>query len=217
MRKFRFSGTLSVPFASSTLSRNRFSQIWGNLHIYDNHAVPEGNKDKLLKVRPLITAMNNNYTKLYNVLRKVSIDERTLRYKGRHSIKQYNPMKPIKHGYKLWVRADMDGYISKFDVYQGKSVTSSGVSQDSDSELKFGLGEQVVQCMTKDLFHKHHQVYIDNFFTSIPLMEYLRVNGVDACGTICSHRMGLPLNLKADNEMARGDSSDFYFYFAFSP
>lgn len=62
-------------------------------------------------------------------------------YNGRHSIKQYNPMKPIKRGYKLWVRPDMDGYISKFDVYQGKSDTSSGVSQDGDSELEFGLGK----------------------------------------------------------------------------
>ena len=92
---------LSVPFVSSVLPRNRFSQILGNLHIYDNHAIPEGNKDKLLKVRPLITAMNNNYMQLYNVSRKVSIDESMILYKGRHSIKQYNPMKPIKRGYKL--------------------------------------------------------------------------------------------------------------------
>ncbi|XP_068742200.1 piggyBac transposable element-derived protein 3-like [Montipora capricornis] len=159
---------LSVPFVSSTLSRNRFSQILGNLHIYDNHAVPEGNKDKLLKVRSLITAMNNNYTKLYNVLKKVSIDESTIRSKGRHSIKQYNPMKPIKHGYKLWVRADMDGYISKFDVYQGKSVTSSGVSQDSDSELKFRLGEQVVQCMTKIYFTNTTRFTLTTFSHQFP-------------------------------------------------
>ena len=196
---------LSVPFVSSVLPRNRFSQILGNLHIYDNHAIPEGNKDKLLKVRPLITAMNNNYMQLYNVSRKVSIDESMILYKGRHSIKQYNPMKPIKRGYKLWVRADMDGYISKFDVYQGKTDTSSGDSEDNSTEQEFGLGEQVVQTMTKDLFGKYHQVYFDNFFTSIPLMEYLKANGVDACGTIRSHRKCLPHDLKADSNMVRGE------------
>ena len=196
---------LSVPFVSSVLPRNRFSQILGNLHIYDNHAIPEGNKDKLLKVRPLITAMNNNYMQLYNVSRKVSIDESMILYKGRHSIKQYNPMKPIKRGYKLWVRADMDGYISKFDVYQGKTDTSSGDSEDNSTEQEFGLGEQVVQTMTKDLFGKYHQVYFDNFFTSIPLMEYLKANGVDACGTIRSHRKCLPHDLRADSNMVRGE------------
>ena len=30
-------------------------------------------------------------------------------------------MKPIKQGYKLWVQANIDGYISKFDVHQGKT------------------------------------------------------------------------------------------------
>ena len=82
-------------------------------------------------------------------------------------------MKPMKRGYKLWVRADMDGYTSKFDVYQGKNDSGSGDSQDNDTEVAFGLGEQVVQTMTKDLFHKHHQAYLNNFFTSIPLVEYL--------------------------------------------
>lgn len=48
-----------VCLVSSVLPRNRFSQILGNLHIYDNHAILEGNKDKLLKVRPLIAEMNN--------------------------------------------------------------------------------------------------------------------------------------------------------------
>ena len=42
-------------------------------------------------------------------------------FKGRSSIKQYNPnKKTIKRGYKLWMIAGTDGYINKFDVYQGK-------------------------------------------------------------------------------------------------
>lgn len=80
------------------------------------------------------------------------------------ALNQYNPMKPVKCGYKLWVRADMDGYIRKFDVYQGKTDTSSGDSEDSGTEQEFGLGEQVVQTMSKDLFGKYHQVYFENFF-----------------------------------------------------
>ena len=99
----------------------------------------------------------------------------------------------------------MDGYISKFYVYQGKTDTSSGDSEDNSTEQEFGLGEQVVQTMTKDLFGKYHQVYFDNFFTSIPLMEYLKANGVDACGTIRSHRKCLPHDLKADSNMVRGE------------
>ena len=41
-------------------------------------------------------------------------------FKGRSSLKQCNPMKPIKRGYKIWAKADMDGYMSKFSMYQCK-------------------------------------------------------------------------------------------------
>ena len=108
----------NVPFVSAVMTRNRFGQILSNLHVNDNAAIPDGNKDKLYKLRPLINMMNNNYVKLYNVSQKLSVDESMILFKGRHSIKQYNLMKPIKRGYKMWVGADMDGYISKFDVYQ---------------------------------------------------------------------------------------------------
>ncbi|KAK6169502.1 hypothetical protein SNE40_020545 [Patella caerulea] len=64
-----------------------------------------------------------------------------IRFKGRSSIKQYNPLKPIKRGYKLWVRADSDGYISNFDIYQGK------LGQDMDDSELSSLGEKVVTSM----------------------------------------------------------------------
>ena len=122
---------LAVPIVSSTLPRNRFTQILSNLHVADNTSIPDGNNDKLYKVRPLISAMNANYVKLYNVSQKLSIDESMILFKCRHSIKQYCPKKPIKRGYKLWMRADMDGYISRFDVYQGKnSGTEAGEETD---------------------------------------------------------------------------------------
>ena len=43
------------------------------------------------------------------------------KFKGRSSIKQYLPLKPVKHGFKVGVRADsLNGYICDFDVYTGK-------------------------------------------------------------------------------------------------
>ena len=44
---------LSVPYVSNALSRNRFAQILSNIHVNDNDAVPNGNTDKLYKIRPL--------------------------------------------------------------------------------------------------------------------------------------------------------------------
>ena len=46
------------------------------------------------------------------------MNESMVLFKGRSSIKQYCPMKPIKRGYKLWVRADKCnmGGVDKADM-----------------------------------------------------------------------------------------------------
>ena len=49
-------------------------------------------------------------------------------YKGRSSLKQYMPKKPVKRGLKVWVRADsVTGYISRFQIYTGKKSTEKGL------------------------------------------------------------------------------------------
>ena len=184
------------------MRRTRFGQILSNLHVNDNAAILDGTKDNLYKLPPLIDMMNNNYVKLYNVSQ--SVDESMILFKGRHLIKQYNPMKLIKHGYKMFVRADMDGYISKFDEYQGKVTDANETSTPDDNEgNKFGLGKQVVQTMVMDLLKKSNKVYFDNFFTSVPLMEYLKENGVNAADTVRLNRKARPIDM--ENDLDRGE------------
>nr|XP_004210406.2 piggyBac transposable element-derived protein 4-like [Hydra vulgaris] len=69
----------------------------------------------------------------------------------------------------------------------------------------FGLGESVLYQLTKPLHGKHHQVYFDNYFTTVPLMEYLLQHEVYCCGTIRSDRKYLPKNLKSDKMLQSGD------------
>ena len=89
---------LSVPLVASTMPRNRFQQILSNLHVNDNAMMPDDNKDKLYKLRPLISKLNENYVKLYNVSKTMSIDESMILFKGRSSLKQYNPKKTHQKG-----------------------------------------------------------------------------------------------------------------------
>lgn len=192
---------LSVPFVSSVLPRNRFAAILSNLHVNDNHAMPKDSTDHLYKLRPLIDNLNSQFALLYNVSQNVSIDESMILFKGRSSLKQYNPMKPIKRGYKLWMRADMDGYISKLDVYQGRST----MPKNTDFPDCFGLGESVVAHFTTDLAGKYHKVFFDNYFSSVPLMEYLKSNQILACSTIRSNRKYLPNNMVGDKSLKRGE------------
>ena len=153
---------LSVPFSSAVMPRNRFAEILSHLHAIDNLLMPRDKTDRLYKLRLLIQSLNNRYVKLYNISKQVPIDESMIIFKGRSSLKQHNPTKPIKRGYKLRVRADMDGYISNF--YQGRNT----MPKDYNFLACFGLGESVVAHFTSDLLQKNHHVYFDNYFSSVP-------------------------------------------------
>ena len=190
---------VTVPFVSTTMPRNRFAQLLSNLHVNDNSMIPSDNKDKLYKLRPLITKLNDNYMRLYSCSKIFSIDESMILFKGRHSIKQYNPMKPIKRGYKLWERADANGYVSKLDIYQGKDACVD------ERYPGFGLGEKVVLSLTEDIIGNFHEVYFDNYFTSVNLLESLKGKHVLACGTIRTNRKGLPQNMASDKSLERGE------------
>jgi len=93
-----------------------------------------------------------------------SIDESIVKFKGRSILKQYNPMKPIKRGYKLWVRADKTGYICEFQVYKGKIDKTSETNLDG----------RVVTDLTREITGDNHHVYFDNFFTSIDFLKSLK-------------------------------------------
>ena len=174
----------------------------------DNSTIGAENKAKLYKLRPFITNLKENFVKLYDGSRYLCVDESMILFKGRSSIKQYNTKKTIKRGYKLWMIADTDGYINKFD---GK------FEQVPEDMKSFGLGERVVLSMVDPLHDKNHEVYLDNYFTSIPLLEHLKNVGVRACGMIKANRKFLPSHLKQDKTMQRGDfnyhvANDIVFY-----
>jgi len=100
---------LSVPFVAATMTRNRFDLILTNLHLNDNTLIPKDNNDKLFKLKPLINYLNEKCLQIYHGTNQLSIDESMILFKGRSTLKQYNPMKPIKRGYKLWCLADQQG------------------------------------------------------------------------------------------------------------
>lgn len=189
---------LNVRSISKAMSRDRFREILSNIHVNNNANLPNNNKDKLYKLRPMIDALNKIFPEAYHGTRELSVDESMIKFKGRSTLKQYNPMKPIKRGYKLWCIADQKGYILKYSVYQGKNET---LEQEFD---KYNLGERVVLMLTKPFWKQHRIILFDNYFTSIPLLERLKNELTLACGTIRNNRKGMPQNLKKDSDIARG-------------
>ena len=138
------------------------------------------------KFRPVIEFVRQSFLGNYDPHCENSIDEAMIRFKGRSMLKQYMPKKPIKRGFKVWVRADShNGYICDVDVYTGK--------QDS---VETALGSKVVKKLTRQLVGGNYHLYFDNFFSSIPLLEDLLEDGLYACGTFRRDRKEVPDDIK---------------------
>ncbi|KAF2889248.1 hypothetical protein ILUMI_16925 [Ignelater luminosus] len=68
-----------------------------------------------------------------------------VKFKGRSSIKQYTPNKPIQRGYKVWIRADsVTAYVHQFQIYTRKA----------ENIMERKLGERVVVDLTRELVGK---------------------------------------------------------------
>ncbi|KAG5899689.1 hypothetical protein JTB14_015179 [Gonioctena quinquepunctata] len=111
---------LGIAIVKRVMPRSRLEQLLQYLHINDHSTLPPNNKDKIHKIRPFVITLNERFDILNNGTRKLAVDESMIIFEGRSTLKQYNPKKPIKLGYKLWCLGDQNGYIKKFAVFQGK-------------------------------------------------------------------------------------------------
>ena len=104
-------------------------------------------------------------------------------------MKQYMPMKPVKRGFKVWVRADaVTGYFCDFDVYVRKP------SDGTTTEV--GLGERVVLQLSERLRGGNYQLFCDNYFITCHLLDTLHHHQLYGCGTTRTNRRSFPETLK---------------------
>ena len=181
---------LGVPEVQKIFPRNRYAKISRYLHVNDKRKeLPRGhaNHDKLFKVRPLLDSVVDAIKSEYRPTKNVAVDEAMIPFKGRLSLKQYMPLKPVKRGIKVWECADSsNGFVCDLNVYTGKQ---------RDGNPEQGLGYRVVHNLTRTLVGKNHHVFVDNFFNSVNLAKDLLQDKIYICGTVRSNRQGIPREL----------------------
>lgn len=144
---------LHDSYISKIMDVNRFGWLLSNIHLNDNENMPkrgEHGYDKLHKVRPFLEKIQQSFINSFNPSEIMAMDESMIKFKGRHSIKQYLPKKHIKRGYKVWVLADKTGYCYKFSIYTGKTGDA----------VQTALGETVVKTLCRGLEQKNHKIFL---------------------------------------------------------
>lgn len=126
--------------------------------------------------------------------------------KAKHHLRQYMPNKPHKWGVKLFVLCDSHGFAFKFEVYNGAGdnvVLPDTPNVCATSNVVIRLSQTIPN-------FQHFILYFDNFYTSIPLLVYLRSSGIYSLGTVRANRIPnckLPLDSDIKNE-ERGFSTE---------
>lgn len=179
-------------------SRTRFMGLLTFLKVVD--AFAEAADDRLRKVRYIYEHMRKCCTSLYQPHQSISVDERIVRCKGRFFFRQYLPKKPVKWGTKLFALCDSStSYCYDFSIYTGQEVRG---------ETDVGITQRVVQRLSEPLQHQGYIMYTDNFYTSGPLAQALRNDGIQLVGTIKTNRTGVPQSIRNvkefDKYAARG-------------
>lgn len=140
--------------------------------------------DPLFRIRNITNTLNDRFD-LVPKASQLCVDEQMCSTKTRHHLRQYIPNKPHKWGIKLFVLCDSSGFAHRFEIYCG-----AGDNRILQGVPDLGAAANVVVRLSQSIpNYANHIVYFDNFYTSIPLLVYLRARGIFGLGTVRSPRI----------------------------
>lgn len=112
-----------TPSFSTIMPRNRFRQIWRTWHFSNNQTITGSNK--LEKIQPILSYLLDKFKSVYTPRKELSLDESIIPWRGKLSIKTYNPAKIIKYGLLCRMLCEArTGYVSNIEIYcaEGKKL-----------------------------------------------------------------------------------------------
>ena len=190
------------PKIADVMSNKRFKQLRKYVHVVDNTTKDKpGNKNgNLFKIRPVIEAVRENSIAI-EAEPVHSIDEQIIPAKTKRSgIRQYNPKKPKKWGFKMFVRASQSGMMHDFFLCAGKNSTNK--IDCSAANVILRLSQGIPQ-------HQNFKLCFNNWFCTLSLCLELKSLGILTTATIRANRIaGCPLKCEKDlKKESRGSTS----------
>ena len=149
------------------MTQERFVHILHFLHFADNSQRPnEGEEyDQLWKLTTIFDTVNEVYTKFYNPLEYLAVDELIVKFKGRVIFRQYIPKKRKRFGIKIYKLCDESGYTYDMSVYLGRDSHSA-----TDDMTATHATVRHLTCRVEGLGYK---IFMDYFFSCPRLFDDL--------------------------------------------
>jgi hypothetical protein len=173
------------PIYGQTLSRNRYETFLRCLCFYDPFTTDKS--DRLHKINNVLGPIISNIQTKYYPKECLSLDESMLLWRGRLSFKQYIPSKAHKYRIKFFELCTDDGFILDLIIYKGKGIVT-------DSR---GVTFSIVDKLMRNYLGKGHTLYMDNYYNSVQLAEYLYEKKTHVEGTLRKNRKENPSSITA--------------------
>lgn len=147
-----------------------------------------------MKLEPLASHVRNISQQLFIPNSNLAVDEMIARFSGRsaHTFRIKN--KPTPEGYRILSLCD-SGYTYSF-------MFTSRI-EPSDVDLIPNInktGAEVYHLVQQLPNNKAFNIFMDNYFSSINLFNFLREKGYGACGTVRTNTANFPIILKKEKE-----------------
>ena len=153
-----------------------------------------------MKLEPLASWVRQQSKNLYLPASQVAVDEMMVRFGGRskHTVKM--PNKPISEGYKIFALCDR-GYTYDFTFYS----PCTGYSYVLKHSSELTPTANMVYALATSLPYKQYRfdIYMDNFFTNVPLLRALLHEDIGAIGTVRPTSAEFPSSLNINKDEAR--------------
>ena len=193
---WRINPPIKTGFFNNMMPRNRFQLILEFLHFNDKsqYNSNDPNCDCIYKACLVIEYLVNNFKSVYTPDKEVWIDKELLLWKGQFGFKQYIPNKRFRFGNKMFSLCKVSGYLWNSFVY----VVKGTVETNEHKELAKNLGKSgaVAPKLMSDFCDKGYHLFIDYWYTSKNLLNFLRDRDTVAYGTAMGNRIKAPKSLK---------------------
>lgn len=121
-------------------------------------------------------------------------------FKSTNFLRQYNPNKNHKWGFKIWERSGIRGILYDFEVYP---------CQSNNKETRFGVSGDAVDKLASTLpENENYKIFADNFLTNLLLIAHLNSKGIWYVGTASLARLKT-CPLMANKDLKKKDRGSF--------
>lgn len=188
---FASDGT-GMQITRAVMSYKRFLFITRCLRFDDKNTRVERRKiDKLAAIRSFFETFVNNCKSAFNLSEYTTIDEMLHPFRGRCSFIQYIPSKPAKYGIKIFALCDARNfYTSNLEIYCGKQPDGPFAASNSPTDI--------VKRLVTPIENSSRNLTIDNWYTSVPLADYLLTKKITVLGTMRKNKSEIPVEFLPD-------------------